>query len=1090
MRCFKFSNSVPINSDVPPTSADAKGNALIEDSYLANREIAVEIQADLVSLPASAGTFEVFDFVPPGLAQYADCAPEVMACPFVAELAQAAVESELADASDGCGRGAPADWRKEQDDAVCGKAHRRQAFPPPPPYVPFDVARHAEQETDFSEVGSSTPVQGQGVGDRPSRRGIDAASGGVPERRDVERYEEHLQAGSTFAYLMPPSCQRCPGREFARLLARMYANGMVAFAAAPGRSQSGLFAVWKQRGVSQRLIGDMRPANVWFVTPEIEYTGGDALTRMFVRSDELLELGKMDLSDYFYKCSAGEVLGPRFFGLRKLKRSALERAGVQLGDECFDAEGFTHPYLTVLPMGWGPSPAIAQSAHESLLYGAAGLGGARAQKLAPLLEPEGRWSSLRVPPVGSTATVHSLVIDDLLLFRTRSLAPTPEPAAEPSPSDALLAVIRERYTEAGLECREKKVQPFAPAAEALGYKLQDNTWSCTLARFEELTNAVDAVLRRGWTYAREIDSLIGRFTNVFLLHRFSLAIFSAAYVYIKRVGARRARLWPSVARELRLAADLLPLVQADVSRPCLPCLIQTDASPSGSGMVYSSDVPGGASALEEECRRPRPLLRNLPEEDPRVAAALRSRFDMPLESRCWRIGFRKQHPPGQSRHINELELEAVVDAIRWLSRSREGAHRRVVLELDSLVVACALRKGRSSRAALSKHLRRLAALTLALDLHLEARWTPTSRNMADGPSRGRKLPSPCVEPPRPARDSGLSKKSRACEAGDGPPPWSFWSPLLEASAGSDSRSRYRSAVLKFCLFVREEAPGEPVRDFADLDYWFAYWVWVCYRDGTPGRGTVEKALAAILLWLPEASGALPLSRRSLKGWLRLQPPKPYPPMPLHLALAAADLRAVVGDFGTAVALLVGFDCWLRISELANLSVSDIIDQRGHPDVAFRGVVVFLRETKTGARQAVRVADPDVANILVAWRDARAQVAGEDAALFPPAASLRANLAAALTALLGPDRSALGLDFVWHSLRHGGASRALMLGADVPDIMIRGRWRCLESTRRYLQAGRHLLMSIALPPSVLAVVQRFERAGGYPVLFSPSLRQLL
>ena len=61
---------------------------------------------------------------------------------------------------------------------------------------------------------------------------------------------------------------------------------------------------------------------------------------------------------------------------------------------------------------------------------------------------------------------------------------------------------------------------------------------------------------------------------------------------------------------------------------------------------------------------------------------------------------------------------------------------------------------------------------------------------------------------------------------------------------------------------------------------------------------------------------------------------------------------------TAVALLVGFDCWLRISELANLSVSDIIDQRGHPDVAFRGVVVFLRETKTGARQAVRVADPD------------------------------------------------------------------------------------------------------------------------------------
>ena len=216
-------------------------------------------------------------------------------------------------------------------------------------------------------------------------------------------------------------------------------------------------------------------------------------------------------------------------------------------------------------------------------------------------------------------------------------------------------------------------------------------------------------------------------------------------------------------------------------------------------------------------------------------------------------------------------------------------------------------------------------------------------------------------------------------------------------------------------------------------------------------------------------------------------------MPLHLALASAVLRALAGDFGTAVAILVGFDCWLRISELANLHVSDIIDQRGHPDKAFCGVVLFLRETKTGARQAVRVADSNVATILVAWRDARAQVAGADAALFPPASALRANLAAALAALLGADRGALGLDFVWHSLRHSGASCAscaLMLGADVQDIMIRGRWRCLESTRRYVQAGRHLLMSIALPPPVLTVAQRFERARGYAVLFSPSLRQLL
>ena len=469
---------------------------------------------------------------------------------------------------------------------------------------------------------------------------------------------------------------------------------------------------------------------------------------------------------------------------------------------------------------------------------------------------------------------------------------------------------------------------------------------------------------------------------------------------------------------------------------------------------------------------------------------MRTQFDMPLEPGAWRVGFRKRHRPEERRHINELELEAVIDATRWLSRSHAGARRRVVLEVDSLVVACALRKGRSSRPALSKHLRRLAALTLALELHVEARWTPTSRNMADGPSRGRKMPSPCLDPPRGARDSGLGKKSRACEAGDGPVHWSFWTPLLEASVAHTSRQRYRNALVAFCTFVREEAPGEPVREFADLDYWFSYWVWHCYSAGRPGRGTVEKALAGILLWLPEASGALPLSRKSLKGWMRLQPPKPYAPMPLHVALAAAILRAVVGDFGTAVALLVGFDCWLRISEVSGLRADDVKDQRTHPDAAFRGVVLFLRATKTGLRQSVSVSDPAVATLLVCWRDARVQVAGADATLFPPAATLRTNLHTALTALLGADRGALGLEFVWHSLRHGGASRTFMLGAEVKDIMLRGRWVCLESTRRYLQSGRHLLMAITIPDSVLTVVRRFEHAGGLHMLFYPSLRQLL
>ena len=84
----------------------------------------------------------------------------------------------------------------------------------------------------------------------------------------------------------------------------------------------------------------------------------------------------------------------------------------------------------------------------------------------------------------------------------------------------------------------------------------------------------------------------------------------------------------------------------------------------------------------------------------------------------------------------------VVDAVRWAVRSPETRRCRLVLQADSTAAVGALRKGRSSRRSLLRHCRRLAALTLAEQLTLEGRWTPTTKNYADGPSRGRG-PAPC-----------------------------------------------------------------------------------------------------------------------------------------------------------------------------------------------------------------------------------------------------------------------------------------------------------------------------------------------------------
>jgi hypothetical protein len=533
------------------------------------------------------------------------------------------------------------------------------------------------------------------------------------------------------------SCHRCTKYEYAKLLERMNANSMVLFSPSPHEIVSGIFAVWKEPGVSQRLIGDMRPANAYFNTPSIEFTSGDSLTRMQIPAGSRLHMAKLDLSDYFYSCKATEALSQRFFGLRPVHQDYLVQAGLQLDSSCFDAEGFTSPRLSVLPMGWGPSPALAQMAHENVLYGRLGTGGRRAALLDPILDPQGRWSSLRVPPPDCEALVHALVIDDLLLFKSAPQGESVSPGNE-------ISALRSRYSSVGLECRDHKVKDFASSGEALGYRLHDNVWSAPTSRYWQLKSVVDGVIRRQWVRPREVASLVGRFTNLFLLHRPALAIFSCVYIFIQRVGNRTARLWPSVARELQLAIALLPIVRASVSRPVHPYVLQTDASPEGSAMVYSSAVPGGAAALEKECRRPRALLRNAQDNTCNVAEALRSGFEMPLDPEKWKIGYRRIYPPGHSRHINELEMEGAVDAVRWISRSAARCNSRILIEMDSLVSVCALRKGRSSRPGLSKQLRRMAALTLALRVQVEPRWVPTTRNMADGPSRGSWIPSPCV----------------------------------------------------------------------------------------------------------------------------------------------------------------------------------------------------------------------------------------------------------------------------------------------------------------------------------------------------------
>ena len=365
--------------------------------------------------------------------------------------------------------------------------------------------------------------------------------------------------------------------------------------------------------------------------------------------------------------------------------------------------------------------------------------------------------------------------------------------------------------------------------------------------------------------------------------------------------------------------------------------------------------------------------------------------------------------------------------------------------------------------------------------------------MADSPSRGSLVPGPCVgsRPPyvRPrGRGLGMAARRIGEASNPGPPPEVFWTLLLEGRVTAATlRERYAPAVREFISFVKEH--GDVVDSAEECEYWLAYYMHVCYVTGLASKSRCNFALYGIEFFMPEAK-PLKLPRACMRGWDKLVPPTPYAPMPLDLCYAVAVTCVLAGAVAVGIAVLLSFDCLLRISEVAGLRVGDIVDHRAQADPVGRGVAVYLRVTKTGRRQAVMVEDPALAELLVAWQAAVART-NPGGPLFPPVLELRGMMNRALRALDDGTWETRGLRFVWHSLRHGSASRTYLRGGAVvlPDLLVRGRWAADASGRHYIQSGRQMLLALALPAEI-AMMALALRAVGIAALASPDFRSRL
>ena len=282
--------------------------------------------------------------------------------------------------------------------------------------------------------------------------------------------------------------------------------------------------------------------------------------------------------------------------------------------------------------------------------------------------------------------------------------------------------------------------------------------------------------------------------------------------------------------------------------------------------------------------------------------------------------------------------------------------------------------------------------------------------------------------------------------------------LMGQALAPTTHSKYSKALSHFEVFCDDQ--HFEVNTDRDVDRYLAIYIQHLYDTG----GSMDLAKNAIYgvqhraPWLAHSLGAAKLA---LRGWKRTHPSTSHPPLTWELTCLMAVWMAIRGQHHAALAMLVGFDCYLRIGELLSLKVQDVaVSNDPRLGSAYRGVMVRLAHTKTGRNQSVTVEDSGVAGMLTSHVRDRLH----SDLVFQVSRDTFYKCFHGACVAFGLD----GLNYSPHSLRHGGATRHFLQKRPISDIQFRGRWSNSKSVRTYIQSGRALLLLTEVPMDVFEV----------------------
>jgi integrase len=282
-------------------------------------------------------------------------------------------------------------------------------------------------------------------------------------------------------------------------------------------------------------------------------------------------------------------------------------------------------------------------------------------------------------------------------------------------------------------------------------------------------------------------------------------------------------------------------------------------------------------------------------------------------------------------------------------------------------------------------------------------------------------------------------------------------PLQDLALAPASFKAYQRQLFIFLHSARLSLQQLLTLPSREIDHLLAVYIQHCYD--TASYTNAAHAVHAVAYHRPELKGRLPVAYQCLRAWERHRQQTSHPPLTWELTVLIAVTLARSGFLAPAVAMLVAFDCYLRVGELTRLRRCDIIMPRDpRMGRVHSGMAVCLPRTKTGLNQSVTLQDPSVAELLAHWVHRRGLRSASTERIFDFSPSY-------LRLLMHNACQALGLGstpYVPHSLRHGGATHDFLRTHSIEHVQFRGRWKSMESSRRYIQAAKAVLAKRQVP----------------------------